>query len=365
LSRARILTLFATLVALAAVLAACGGGSSDDPQTVIEDATLKGVKSGDLDLSLQVKSKGSEGGNFDLSVFGPFQSSGGEDLPQLDVEAKADGSVNGENIDFEGGLVLLSDRAFVNYEGTEYEVDPTTFGFVKSSLEQAQQQGSKENPGNVNACQEAAAGVEVGELVDDLENEGSVDVDGTATTKVSGNLNGAAVIDTITELTEDPACSAQLEAAGPLPLNELEKAKEEVSTALKKAHADVYVGDDHIIRKIDAELTISPKTTGDTLELDFELSIGGVNEEQEISAPSGAKPLEGLFQKLHINPLELLEGNGLGKLLENLGSGASAESEGSSSAEAPADESSQKAFLECLQKARTPVDLQNCASLKP
>ena len=54
----RILTLFAALAALAVALTACGGGGgSEDPQKVIEDATLKGVESGDVDLSLGVESR--------------------------------------------------------------------------------------------------------------------------------------------------------------------------------------------------------------------------------------------------------------------------------------------------------------------
>ena len=59
------------------------------------------------------------------------------------MTAGAKGSAKGEDIDFEGGLTLLSDRAYVNYEGTEYEVDPTTFGFVKSGFEQASSRGAR------------------------------------------------------------------------------------------------------------------------------------------------------------------------------------------------------------------------------
>ncbi len=97
------------------------------------------------------------------------------------MTASAKGSAKGEDIDFKGGLTLLTDRAYVEYEGTEYEVDPTTFGFVKSGFEQAQQQGSgsEENPADVNACQEAATGLQVGDFVDNSSNDGSADVDGT------------------------------------------------------------------------------------------------------------------------------------------------------------------------------------------
>lgn len=375
MSRFRILAMFATLAALVSVLAACGGGSgsSDDPQEVIESATLEGVESGVLDLSLRIQSDGSEGGDLAVSVSGPFQSEGKESLPQLDVEAKANGKVDGEAIDFEGGLTVLSDRAFVAYEGTEYEVDPTTFGFVKSGLEQAEQGGK--DAGNPSACQEAAAGLNVDDFVEQLKNEGSVDVDGTSTTKLSGELNAANAIDALIELTEDPACKTQLEAAGDLPLDELEEARSEVSTALKKSHVDLYVGEDQIIRKLAAELRIAPKDRDESVEVDLELSLGEVNEPQQITAPSSSKPVEILFRKLGINPLELLEagtsGEGFGDLLESLGSdskgdgGSSGSGSGNSGAGGSTEPagSGQDAYRECLRNAQTTTDLQNCASL--
>jgi hypothetical protein len=378
LSRLRLFAILASLLAFATCLAACGG-SSEDPNEMIENATLEGVKSGVLDLSLDVTSRGEEGGEFKLSLSGPFQGESTGQLPQLDLDAKAKGHGSGETIDFEGGLTVLSDRAFVAYEGTEYEVDPTTFGFVTSALEQAQQK-SKDNAANPTACQDAASGLKVDEFVTGLKNEGEVDVDGTQTTKLSGELNVGKAIDAAIALAEDPACSAQLEAAGPLPLGELEKAKREISSSLKKTHVELYMGDDHIIRKLAADFTVTPKGHKGSVEVDLELSLAGVNETQQIAAPSSAKPLEVLFRKLHINSLELLEkatsGEGLGEILEELsegqseGGGSSQEGGGSSEEESggaggaggPGGES-QTAYLECLQKARTPVDLQNCASL--
>jgi hypothetical protein len=364
LSRFRIFVLLAVLAALATAFAACGGSSdrsSEDPQEVIDDASLEGVKSGDIDLSLGVKAEGDEGGDIDVGLSGPFQSGAGGDLPQLAMKASAKGSAKGEDIDFEGGLTLLSDRAYVNYKGTEYEVDPTTFGFLKSSFEQAQQQGGSEaNPADVTACQEAATGLEVGDFVENLTNDGDADVDGTETTKISGDLNVGSAIDAIIKLTENPACSSQIEAAGPLPIGELEEARSELTGAVKRAHVEVYVGDDNIIRKLEADLTIEPKgSTDEKVEVELSLSLSGVNEEQDISAPAGAKPLAGLFQKLGVNPLELLEGassgEGLGDLLEGLTGGGSS-SGGSSSGGGGLDRS-------CLEGADTPADLQKCASM--
>ncbi len=326
LSRFRIFALLAALAALATVFAACGGSSksSEDPQKVIDNASLEGVKSGNLDLSLAVKSEGDEGGNLDVELSGPFQSGSEGNLPQFALTARAKGTAKGEDIDFEGGLTLLSDRAYVNYKGTEYEVDPTTFGFVKSGFEQAEQEGGSEeaNGADVTACQEAATGLKVGDFVDNLSNEGSAEVDGTSTTKVSGDLNTGAAIDALIKLTENPACSAQLEAAGPLPIGELEKAKGELTTAVKKAHVDVYVGDDDIIRKLAAEMTIEPKGSGDE-KVEVE-SRTLARRRQRRTGDQPRRPTrsrsKGLFQKLGVNPIELLEGassgEGLGSLLE-------------------------------------------------
>jgi hypothetical protein len=369
LSRFRIFALLAALLALTTALAACGGGGSDDPQQVLDDATLEGVESGKLDISLAVKSQGKKGSDVDVAISGPFQGKDTEDLPELAIAATATGTSEGEPVDFQGGLTLLSDRAFVAYEGTDYEVDPTTFGLVKQSFEQAQNQGGEGNAADVTACQEAAEGIAAGDFIENLANEGSADVDGTSTTKVSGDLNPAGAVDAIIELGEDPACSSQLEAAGGQPIEELEEARGELAGAIKKAHADVYVGDDDIVRKVVAELTVEPKDTeGEKVEMDFELTLSGVNEPQEISGPSSAKPIQGLFQKLGINPIELLEtlstGEGLGDLLEGLveeglsgsGSGSSADTGGSGAR-------GRQAYVECLKNALTASELQRCAGM--
>lgn len=363
MSRFRILALFATAAALAAVFAACGGGSdnsNEDPQKVIERASLEGVKSGELELSLHVNAEGKEGGNADVELSGPFETGGKGELPQLEMQAKVNGSSGEENIDFEGGLTLLTDRAFVEYEGTPYEVDPTTFGFLKAALEKAQQ-GEGEEGTDITACQKAAENIKFSQFAENLKNEGSAEVNGTSTTKVSGDLDVSGAIDAVIELTEDPACSSQLEAAGPLPLSKLEKAKGELTKAIRKSHVELYVGEDDIVRKIAAELTVEPpEASGEKVELELELTLSGVNEEQSFSEPSHAKPLEALFRKLNVNPIELLEGGGgLGGLLEGVGGGSS--SQGSSSGGGFG--AKQKEYAECLKTVKTAADVQKCANL--
>lgn len=373
MSRIRILALFATLAALASILAACGGGGSDnsgeDPQKVVEEASLEGVKSGEFDMSLHVSAEGDEGGEADVSLSGPFEAGGKGELPQAEVSIEAEGNAEGEELAFDGGLTLLTDRAFVEYEGTPYEVDPTTFGFLKSALEQAQQQEGSE--ADVTACQKAAEGIKFSQFADNLENEGSEDVDGTSTTMVSGDLNVEGAVDALIKLTEDPACSAQLEAAGPLPIGELEEAKGELSKAIKKSHVEIAVGDDDIVRKFAIELTVEPpQAKGEKVELEMEITLSGVNEEQSFEEPANAKPLEALFKQLGVNPLELLEAGssqGLGGLLEGIMGGSPGGGSGSGSSSGASSElgssAEQKAYVQCLQKAQTPADLQKCARL--
>lgn len=367
MSRIRVFSLFAALLVLASILGACGGGGSDDPQTIVDEATLQGIESGDLDLSIGVDVKGKEGGHLDASLSGPFQSESEAETPEIDLNATAKGSIGGEDVDFDGGLTLLSNKAYVGYEGTEYEVDSTTYDFVKSMAKQGS--GGQGGSSEVTACQEAASQLKLADFVENLRDEGSADVGGTSTNKVSGDLNGPGTVEAVSELIEDPVCSAQLEAAGPLPsASELEKAKSTVRDAVKSAHVELYVGDDNIVRRIVAKATIKPQQSNkgpEQVDLDIDLTLTGVNEDQTISAPASAKPLSSLFIKLGINPIELLGAfqngggsAGIGGLLEGLGNiGGSSGGGGGNSG------GGKQSYSECIGEANTPVDIQRCVGL--
>lgn len=367
------LSVFVALVALSAAFAACGGGSSDDPQTVVEEATLKGVESGKMNLAVDANVEGEKGGKLDVSVTGPFQSEDEAEYPELDLSFSAKGSLGGKDIDREGGLTLLGNKAYVAYEGTEYEVDSTTFNFVKSILKQ--QSGKQGQSSEISACKDALSELELADFVENLKSDGSAEVGGTSTTKVSGDLDATAAVEAFSTLIEDPTCKEQLSAAGPLPsAAELDKAKSTVQDSLKSAHVDLYVGDDHIVRRLTAQATIEPpkgaKAGVKRVELELDLTLTGVNEEQTISAPAKSKPLSNLFLKLGINPLELLGSfqnggsEGLGGLLEGLSeAGGSGSDGGSEGRRASPGGGGQQSYYECLGEAHTPVDIQNCTGL--
>jgi hypothetical protein len=370
LSRLRILTLFAALIALTA-FAACGGSSSSssDPQAVVEDATLQGIESGKIYLAGEIDLKGPKGGHLAFKLTGPFQSEAEAELPEVDLRMMVKGSIDGENVDFRGGITLLGHKAYVSYEGVEYEVDPTTLDFVKSMLKRQ----SRSGPSEATACQEAAGGLKLDSFVEDLREGGSTSAAGTSITAVSGKLDVPGAIDALIQLSEDPACSEQLSAAGAVPSTaELDSAKKTLTDAVRSTAVEIDVGDDHIVRRIvvQAPNIVLPRGTDEGAGVEgigFEITLylTGVNEDQAISAPKASKPLNDLFLKLGVNPIELLnafegQGGGIGGLLEGLkGLGGSSGGGGSGSSGG----GGQQAYYKCLGEAETPVDLQNCTGL--
>jgi hypothetical protein len=364
-SRARIFLAFLALAGLATVFAACGSsssGSDEDPNAVLKDATFEGIESADLELSLGIDVSGGEGGNVDTEVEGPFQAVGKGQLPELDMSAEVKGSTNGKDFDKEAGLALVPNKASVSFEGEDYEVDPTTYSFIESAVNQANSHGETPTEAST-ACQEAAAGIPLSNFVENLTNDGGSDVGGTETTKVSGDLDVPGAIDQILKLVEDPACSSSLESAGPLPLGQLEEAKGEVEKALKGAHVVVYVGEDKIVRKLEAEFSIEPKASAEKVHIDLDLTLNGVNEEQEIEVASGGKPLSALFQKLGVNPIELLQGiqGGEGLGLEGLLNEAIG---GAGGGGASGGGSKKGALEECAKQVSSASELRECIATK-
>jgi hypothetical protein len=295
--RFRILLALAALCLAAVVLTACGS-STEDPRQVLENATFEGVESADFDASVEIESQAGQGGNVDVSLSGRAQAEG------IDVTAKVAGTAQGKAVDFEGGLTLLADHGFVDYQGKEYEIDPSNYSFAKALFFPAL---SEEGGADVGVCKRAASGIQVDELVEGLHGDGSADVAGTATTKVSGKLDVPAAVEAMAGLAEDPGCSVQFEALSPLSLYKLRLIGGELATSVEKAKVEIYVGDDNIVRKFTADLSggRGPVT------VHFELALSEINAGQKIEVPSGAKPLEVLFGKLGINPFEFLTwGNG-------------------------------------------------------
>ncbi len=321
MSSFRILVVSIAVFALALAIAACGG-SDGGAQEIVDEATLSGVESGKLDLSLGIDTKGGKGGKVDVDLSGPFEAKEGEEAPELDLTATVKGTVDGEKVDFNGGVALTGpNNAYVEFDGTDYEVDPTTYRYGTEIVGESEE---------VSACQEVVEERKLSEFVEDPTEEGTVEVGGTSTTKVSGDVDTETANEAFSEMQEDALCSEQLKAVPGFEasLGEIEKSGG-AKSAVKDARLVLYVGDDHIVRRLQAQVTIEPPEGSaqgaSSVELDLDLTLTDVNEAQTISKPKSSKPLSALFIKLGVNPIELLGvlqggigGAGLTNFLERL-----------------------------------------------
>jgi hypothetical protein len=304
LSSLRIIILAIAMTALALTVAACGGGSGGAEQ-ILDEATLRGVESANLDLSLGIDATGKEDGHLDIALTGPFEAKKGAQSPELDLTATAQGTVGSEKVDFEGGITLSGGKkAYVDFEGTDYEVDTFTYGYGQSILGESEE---------VSACREAVSDRQLSEFIEDPAEEGTVDVGGTSTTKVSGDVDAEATLEALHEMNEDALCSEQLKAVPGFgaQLAQIEESSVKAEDTIKDAHFVLYVGDDHIVRRLQAQVTVKPPKGSaprgaESVSFDIDLTLTRVNEPQTISAPKSSKPLNALFIKLRVNPVELL-----------------------------------------------------------
>jgi hypothetical protein len=353
--RTRALILIAAALAVSLVVAACGdddGGGGEDPQQVLE-ATFnnqQSIDSGSFDLNLKVEAEGDQGGTFDASLGGPFQSQEGR-FPQFDLTAdiKLDSSAQ----DFSGsaGLTSTGEGAFVNFQDTDYQVPQELFDQFTTTYERLQQQ-SQDQQGN-DLLQ--SLGIDPTNWLTDLSNEGTEDVDGTETVHISGQADVPALVEDIKKIAQNAP-----NVGGQLPADQLDQLNQ-LTSIIKSAEFDIYSGEsDDLLRRLDANLDLDPPpgTAGAPESVTFELSLtlSDVNEPQTISAPANAQPLANLLQQFGIDPSQLG-----GALRGGLDAGGALPQSGGSQA-APSGDASQ-AYLQCLQQAQGSEALAQCAEL--
>jgi hypothetical protein len=350
----RMRTLIALTIALIAalVIAACGGGggNDEDPQQVLTEtfSNDQSITSGAFTLDLKVSSEGgTDSGSFEAKLGGPFQGQDGK-FPQFDVDADVKLDSNTQNFSGSGGLTSTGDKAYVNFQGTDYEVPQELFDQFTSTFTQLQSQ-SQANQSNGLL---ESLGIDPTNWLTDLQNDGTEDVEGTKTIHVSGSADVPKMIEDLKTIA-DKAGSA----AGNVDSSQFDQ----LSGLVKSADIDVFSGeDDRLLRKLEAKLELQPPagTAGapDSVTVELELTLSDVNQPQTIEAPADAQPLAPLLQQLGIDP------SLLGSALRGgLGSGGALPQAGGSPT--PPSNSASSAYLDCLAKAKGQAALQQCASL--
>jgi hypothetical protein len=343
------------LIVLAALLAAfvagCGGGDSSEPSAdedtsvdqVLKDtfSGQKKVESGKLDLALKLDVEGSSDsqlqGPISLSLSGPFQTQGKGKLPQFDIDAAFEGA--GQNL--KAGLLSTGDKAFVNFQGTDYAVSDQVFQQFKAGYEQAQKQSA--DKGNQQSL--ATLGIDPRRWLTDPKNEGEAKVGDTDTIKITGGVDVNKLLDDVNTAL-DKARNLGVEGSDQLPEKLTDQQKQQAADAIKDLKVEIYTGkDDTTLRRMVVGMTVDGGNQGSgTLTLDFQLL--DLNEDQAIEAPSGAKPFDQLLGQL----------GGLG-----LGGGAGS---GGSGGAGGASADDLKKYSDCVTAAGSDTaKAQKCAEL--
>jgi hypothetical protein len=352
LNRKRALVALALALVAATLIAACGGDqNNEDPQQVLNETFQndQSIDSGTFDLDLNVDASGGDNaGNLEAKIGGPFQGRQGQ-FPQFDVDVSLKAEGGSQNLSGSGGVTSTGQAAFVNFQGTDYAVPQEVFDQFASTFTQLQSQTNSQGQGG-NLLQ--SLGIDPANWLTDLSNEGTEDVEGTNTIHISGKADVPKLIDDLKAIVQKTGG-----ATGNVSPDQLDSLNE----IIKSADFDIYSGEtDKLLRRIGAKIELTPPAGApgapDSVTLQFELTFGGINQPQTISAPANPRPLSQLLQQLGISPSSLG-----GALRGGLGSSGALPQTGGPTT-APSNSATQ-AYLQCLSQAQGQSALQKCASL--
>ena len=337
------------LLLAAGLVAGCGGddggeeaSSSTDVNTLLAQTFTgkKEVDSGKLDLSLNIEAQGGAAQSVGIKLSGPFQTQGDGSLPEFSLDA----SLKGGGQNFSAGATSTGDKGYLSFQGTDYVVDDQVFQQFKAGFEESQKQGSEQQQSF------ASLGMDPRKWLTDPKNEGEAEVGDEDTIKITGGVDVSALLDDINNALEK-ASSLGLDQAGQVPERITEAQKRQVIESVKDPRVEIYTGkDDQILRRMVVDVGVEDSGTSGTVKLD--VSITGLNEDQDIAEPSDAKPFDELVGQLG--------GLGLGGLggAAGSGSGSGSGSGGGGSAE------DFEEFSKCIEDAGNDTEkARACADL--
>jgi hypothetical protein len=272
MSHRRPLALLAAILTAFAV-AACGSSAatvdpastSTDPAELLRDAAVQtaAVKSG----AFEARVKADDGQSTVKGVFA--KSEDAKAIPTLSVEA----SGSGDHGAAKAAARWVDGKGYVQWDGRWYVVDGMLAQQVQAAYEQAQADG-----------QGSAPTLDPSRWLKGARTDGTADVAGVETVKVTGTVDGAALAEDLER--------AQAQSGGMgLPGGAGSAGKrEKLEKALEGATADAYVGvQDRVLRRV--------VVTGKQGER-VELTLSKVGEDVTVDAPSGARPIAELVKEL-------------------------------------------------------------------
>ena len=343
------------LGALALGLVACGGGDDDagaeaSSGTGVDELLTqtfsgdKEIRSGNLDLKLNIEAQGGEAANegpVTATLSGPFQSQEGGALPEFSLDAALEGA--GQSI--KAGATSTGDKGFVSFQGTDYVLDDQVFRQFKAGYEEAQQQSRQEQEQSL-----ASLGMDPRKWLTDPKNAGEAKVGDADTIKITGGVDVSKLLDDVDVALQKASSLGGAAAAGQVPQKLTEQQRRQVLEAVKDPKVEIYTGkDDQTLRRMVVNLGIA--ADGSTGTVAFDVSITDLNEDQDVAEPQDAKPFSELMSQL--GGPGLVPGAGGG----SSAGGASADGAGGSAEDL-------EKYSDCLTEAGSDVEkARACADL--
>ena len=324
--------LLPTLLA-AALLAGCGDDDSKEVSDLLDKAFQTSIGSADVTLDIEVELDGIDElqDPIKIALTGPYESGGKGQIPSLDWDI----TVAAQNQSFNANLTSTGDRAFIGFQGTDYEVSRET---VAALNEQLAANADKEGERDLSDF-----GVSAGEWVVDAKEEGDEDVAGVETTHVSGKLDVTRVLEDLNTVVEEASkLGGQVGQQAPPALTD--EQKDQIEDVVDDPTFDAYVGnDDDRLHRLSADLDFEvPEDSRDAAggleggRVSFSIEFANVGSAKSITAPEDARPISELTQQLQ----------GL------LGGALGAPQAGGGGAQAPepqTDAEKQRAYEECVK----------------
>lgn len=358
--------LLALCALLAAAFVACGSdeekaSAESDASELLRLAVTSGEKvtSATLDAKLSLVAQGvpESEGRIDASIKGPIATRAEHELPLLDLKA----SLSGAGLSVDGGATATEDKGFLSLRGTSYEVPADVYKEFQEGWKQAREKASQEAKGEVTF---ESLGIDPRKWIKDPKNAGESKVGDDETIKITGAVDPDAFLDqlqTILERVQEIAPTSGGSTARQL----TEKERDAFVKAIKRFNAEIHVGrEDNTIRRVVFDLSVTSEAAAkaagsqaSSADVKLDVALLDLNEEQEIKAPSGAKPFSELQSQLEQ----------LGALSGALGSSASGSSgsgsSGSGSSGGISNETLEK-YSECIRDAGSDTAAaQKCADL--
>jgi len=368
-------TVLALLLVLAAAASfgACGGGSDEDAQGVLDKAFSTRIDSANVALDLKISGEGSAQlkDPVQVKLTGPYKNNGAKKLPGFDLDLSV--GVAGQT--FTAGLIATGDNVFVDFQGTAYEVGEDSVGKLNAQL--AQQTGGEQDQSL------KALGIDPANWVRDPKTEGDEEVAGTNTTHVTGSVDVARLLDDLNKAA-NKAGQAQGGTTTEIP----EEQRKQIAEAVKDPKFDIYVGkDDDILRRLSVDLGFdvpeAQRQGAGGLQngnVSFTVEFSDIGGDQKITAPADAKPIADLLGQFGgLGALGALGGGGdttapggtpvVPPATETTPDTGTPPDTATTTPDAPAptgpDAEAAQKYIECIQKA-DPTDtaaLQACSSL--